>query len=109
VATAPSPQAATTVNISSERRFEPEQLSIASGQVVMWRNASRNPHTVTCDQRLVTDKSRVALPPGAQPFDSGVINPGATFLHRFDVSGDYQYVSLPFESQNVVGRVRVQG
>jgi plastocyanin len=64
---------------------------------------------VTCDPRLVSDPSKVILPPGAQPFDSGVINSNTTYSHTFDTPGDYQYVSLPFEAQNMTGRVTVQG
>jgi plastocyanin len=64
---------------------------------------------VTCDPARVSDPAHVALPPGAQPFDSGVINPNTTFMHTFDIVGEYQYVSLPFEAHNVFGHVTVQG
>ena len=104
----PSPQPAAAIMISPDPRFDPGQVSISRGQTVQWRNGSRSPQTVTDDPARVSDKSKVALPPGAEPFDSGVINPGDTFTHSFSVAGDYQYVSLPFEAQNLVGRVTVQ-
>jgi plastocyanin len=77
--------------------------------MVLWRNAGRAAQTVTCDPARVTDPSKVVLPAGAQPFDSGVINPATSYSRTFDTPGDYQYVSLPFESQNMTGRVTVQG
>jgi plastocyanin len=83
-------------------------MQVARGDTVQWRNASRNPQTVTDDPARVSDKSKIALPSGAEPFDSGVINPGDSFTHAFTVAGDYQYVSLPFESQNMIGRVMVR-
>lgn len=105
----PTPQPAASVMITADLQFNPAQVTVAVGQSVQWRNASRSPQTVTDNPALVSDPSHVALPAGAQPFDSGVINSGQTFTHTFDVAGDYQYVSLPFESRNMTGRVTVQG
>lgn len=95
--------------MTPDLHFNPAQVSINAGQTVAWRNTSRYPQTVTCDPRLVSDPSHVSLPPGAQAFDSGVINTNTTYSHTFDTPGTYQYVSLPFESQNMVGTVTVQG
>jgi plastocyanin len=96
------------VNISEVRGFDPPEVTIGPGQTVQWRNVGRSPQTVTCDPARISDKSSVILPPFAQPFDSGVINTNETFIHTFDVVGDYQYVSLPFETRHMVGRVSVQ-
>jgi plastocyanin len=106
---ATSPVAAASVTITAELRFDPSLVAIERGQAVVWRNTGRPPQTVTDDPRLVSDPSHVALPAGAQPFDSGVINSGSTWSHTFDVPGEYQYVSLPFEVQNMTGRVSVRG
>jgi plastocyanin len=102
----PSPAAGATVTIATDRRFDPNVASIGRGQSVRWQNTSRNPQTVTCDPGRVSDPTRVLLPPGAEPFDSGVINPNSTFSHTFTVPGEYQYVSLPFES-SMIGQVQV--
>jgi plastocyanin len=104
----PSAQPAATVAITADRRFDPPQVSISAGQTVTWRNQGRSPQTVTFNPALAADSSHVSLPSGAQPFDSGVINPNASFSHTFDTPGNYQYVSLPFESQNMSGRVTVE-
>jgi plastocyanin len=91
--------------IAPDRRFDPGTVAIERGQLVVWRNMSRNPQTVTCDPSRVSDASHIALPPGAEPFDSGVINPNSTFSHTFTVPGEYQYVSLPFETLGMIGQV----
>jgi plastocyanin len=104
-----TPQPAAMVSITADRKFDPAQVTIGRGQLVLWRNISRSPQTVTFDPRLVSNANNVALPSGAQAFDSGVINPGSTYSHAFDTAGDYQYVSLPFESLGMTARVTVQG
>jgi plastocyanin len=105
----PSAQpAAATVMLTPDHRFDPPQVTISRGQTVLWRNTSRNPQTVTCNPALASDPSHVVLPPGAQAFDSGVININTTYSHTFDTPGDYQYLSLPFEAQNMFGRITVE-
>jgi plastocyanin len=94
--------------MNAEQRFDPAEVTVRVGQSIVWRNASRNPQTVTCDPRLAADPSHVMLPAGATPFDSGVINTNTPFTHTFDVPGTYQYVSLPFEDKDMIGRVNVQ-
>jgi plastocyanin len=103
-----SSAAAANISITPDRRFDPPSVAIGRGQSILWRNTSRNPQTVTCDPARVADPSRVTLPPGAEPFDSGVINPNSTFFHTFTVAGDYQYISLPFEAFNMTGEVTAQ-
>jgi plastocyanin len=95
--------------MTADRRFDPVQVNIATGQSVLWQNQSRSPNTVTCDPSLASNASSVILPSGAQPFNSGVVNPNGTFSHTFTTPGTYQYVSLPFEAQSMFGTVNVQG
>jgi plastocyanin len=94
--------------MTADRKFDPAQVTISRGQTVMWRNASRSPQTVTCNPAFASDASHVSLPSGAQAFDSGVVNINTSYSHTFDTPGDYQYLSLPFESQNMFGRVTVE-
>lgn len=60
--------------------YTPARLEIAAGTVVEWTNHDPVPHTVTAD-----DGS----------FDSGSIEPGATWRHRFDTPGTYPFVCAP--------------
>lgn len=105
----PSAQpAAATVMITSARSFDPPLVSISRGQTVLWRNQSRNPQTVTCNPALASTATDVGVPSGASPFDSGVVNPNATFTYTFNTPGSYQYVSLPFEAQQMTGQITVE-
>ena len=54
--------------------FGPTSVSVAAGSTVVWTNRDPMGHTVT----------------GAG-FDSGELNPGATYRHTFDTAGTYTY------------------
>ena len=99
---------AATVMITTSRSFDPPLVSISRGQTVLWRNQSRNPQTVTCNPALASTATDVGVPSGASPFDSGVVNPNATFTYTFNTPGSYQYVSLPFEAQQMTGQITVE-
>jgi plastocyanin len=68
-----------TVNMQGVS-FLPAEVHIAPGQTVLWNNASTFAHTVTAD-----DGS----------FDSGLLDPGATFTMSFDAPGVYAYYCQP--------------
>ena len=48
------------------------------------------------------------LPERAEPFDSGSIDPGASFERRFTVPGTYKYFCKPHEGAKMYGWVRVE-
>src|SRR5579885_2816806 len=68
--------------------FSPVEIHIAPGQSVTWTNSDPLQHTVTAD-----DGS----------FDSGLIDPGATFSQEFDAPGTYQYYCTPHGSAGLHG------
>jgi plastocyanin len=96
------------VTVTANRTFEPPSITINAGDTVQWVNAGRAPQTVTGDPAKVQNKADSVLPSGAQPWDSGTINTGQTFAHRFDTPGEYTYTSLPAEGQGLVGRISVR-
>jgi plastocyanin len=57
--------------------FEPATVRLAIGGTVTWRHNGVAPHTVTAE-----DSS----------FDSGLLQAGGTFSHRFDRTGTFRYV-----------------
>jgi len=60
--------------------FAAGALTVTAGTTVEWRNDDPLAHTV-----VAADGS----------FDSGLIDPGATWRHRFDVPGTYAYTCRP--------------
>ena len=57
--------------------FEPAAVRLTTGGTVTWRLTGTAPHTVSA---------------GDGSFDSGLLEPGAIFSHRFDEAGSYQYI-----------------
>ena len=89
--------------------FDPKTVTINAGQTVRWENkAFLVWHTVTADPALAKKAQDVALPPGAQPFNSGKIKSGGSYEHTFTVPGTYRYFCQPHESKGMVGEVVVK-
>jgi plastocyanin len=65
--------------------FSPNAVTVVLGvnNTVMWTNEDTQAHTVTS----------LSVPPGASYFDSGNLNPRATFTYTFTVAGTYTYFS----------------
>ena len=103
-----TPQPAVRITVTANRTFDPSNVSVNAGDTVQWVNAGRAPQTVTGDPAKVQNKAEALLPSGAQPWDSGTLNTGQTFAHRFDTPGEYTYTSLPAEGQGLVGRITVR-
>lgn len=68
-------QSTMTVSIH-DRTFDPAQLDVAPGTTVTWVNEDVEPHTVTANDGL---------------FDSGVLEPGASYSVWFDGAGTVPY------------------
>src|SRR4051794_18407490 len=68
--TGPEPAATVVMHLHS---FEPTTTTIKAGQSVRWNNTSIIWHTVTDDPAQAKDPSHVALPAGAEAFDSGKV------------------------------------
>src|SRR5258708_5445397 len=56
--------------------FEPESVTIRTGEAVLWKNTSFIWHTVTADPEQAKRPEDVTLPPGGQSFDSGKVQAG---------------------------------
>lgn len=58
-------------------KFSPEQIEIKAGDTVEWKNADLTPHTATAPTK---------------EFDSGPINPGASWRMTFVKAGTFPYI-----------------
>lgn len=104
---APPPPAA-LVEMTDAMQFEPARVTIRAGQVVEWRNDSVLVHSATLDPDRAVRPEDASLPAGAAPFDSGLLEPGARFRHRFPVPGTYRYYCLPHEAAGMTGVIVVR-
>jgi plastocyanin len=88
--------------------FEPQRITIHTGQTVEWNNtAAFETHTVTADPKLAKDPKDVALPAGAEPFNSGDLKGNAVFRHTFTAPGLYRYFCIPHEKMGMIGEIEV--
>lgn len=88
-------------------RFLPPSVTIEVGDEVLWRNASIHEHTVTLDPAETERDDLPQRPEGAETFNSGPIEPGQTFRHRFEVAGEYRYFCIPHQHREMTGTVVV--
>ena len=95
------------VDMSNTLRFSPDTVRVRAGGSVVWRNTSDIMHTVTADASRAQLPASVRLPAGAAAFDSGAMEPGAVFSHRFTVAGEYRYFCVPHERAGMTGVVIV--
>jgi len=102
------PEPAAVVGMTNTLTFSPLSVTIRVGETVEWRNTSLLIHTVTGDPAKATVDGSVSLPPGAESFDSGNMNPEATFRHTFQTPGTYRYFCIPHEGTRMRGTVIVE-
>lgn len=103
-----------TVSMGHRFTFQPETVRIETGGTVIWTNDSDVGHTVTAYED--------AIPPEASYFASGgfdsesmarnrvsdgLVAPGESYEHTFEVAGTYEYYCIPHESSGMVGTVEV--
>src|ERR1700680_2793782 len=87
--------------------YHPMKVAIKLGQTIEWVNNAQTLHGVTTDPDSAQKPGDVSSPPGAKPFDSGFMKPGAIFDYTFTVPGSYKYLCLPHEKDGMIGWVTV--
>lgn len=90
------------------QEFAPARVTIKAGQTVTWKNLSSQVREVVANPANAKQPSQAALPPNTKPFDSGLLQPGATFSYTFTTPGVYRYFCYVNCSSSPVGEVMVQ-
>src|SRR5437867_3090149 len=89
---AASPTAqAYSVSMTDANVFAPTTITVPRGATITWTNTGTEGHTVTDDPSKAQNPADAVLPSGAQAWDSGTVDGGATFSHTFDTAGSYTY------------------
>ena len=68
----------------ADKCYTPNTVQIKVGGTVIWKNVDTAAHTVT--------SQKVPTPDVA--FDSSIVNGGASFNHKFDKAGTYDYFCM---------------
>ncbi len=99
---------AVVIRMTDDLRFDPENPAITVGDTVVWIIEGALPHTSTDKPGTAGVDEHTILPEGAEPWDSGLLDPGETYRTVLTVTGDYTYVCLLHEAAGMVGRLTVQ-
>ncbi len=95
------------VEMNDDLRFAPTEITIKAGDTVEWRNTGSVRHTATADPGRAPGSKNIALPAGAETFDSGWVKGGQVFRYTFSEPGVYRYICLPHEGARMFGTVIV--
>lgn len=98
----------TTIRMTDALVYDPNVVRIKSGGTVRWQNTGNVPHSVTTQPEILADPSLVLIPGGVEPWDSGLIQAGASWEMTFTTPGEYRYACLPHEAVGMTGILIVE-
>ncbi len=120
MAPAPAPAATgTTHDVKMELdgstyKFEPAQLTIKSGDVVVFHDESGGPHNVQFYADSIPAGAAAAIDAGmpdkSGPLASPMVEAGATYSVSFAnaPAGEYKFFCLPHQAMGMKGQITVQ-
>lgn len=108
-----------TVEMTDGLVFDPDTITIAPGDTVVWENVGTIGHSVTAyedgipgDAAYFASGGFDAEQPARNAYqagdpESGDVAGGETFEHTFEVEGTYEYFCIPHESAGMLGAIEV--
>lgn len=109
-----------TVDMTDDLVFDPDTLTIAPGDTVVWENIGTIGHSVTAYEEDIPDDAEFFASGGfeteqdargayaAGDPDSGDVVGGESYEHTFEVLGTYEYFCIPHETVGMLGTITVQ-
>ena len=94
-----------TVNVlgtSMDSKFEPAVVNVAPGDVIKFV-VKEGVHTVTAYHP--DNRRDLAIPPGAESFDSGILSAGSEWYLTITHEGEYNYFCMPHERLGHIGKI----
>ncbi|WP_332899228.1 cupredoxin domain-containing protein [Haladaptatus sp. CMSO5] len=96
-------------------KFTPKTLTVDAGTTVTFDNDSEVGHTVTAyEQKIPDDAAYFASgdfeseTAARKDVNGGLIEPGDTYTHTFEVPGRYDYFCIPHEGTGMKGTISVE-
>jgi len=83
--------------------FQPDELTICSGDTVTWTNNKGGPHNVVFDEEAIPD----GVSQESISMDGQLGEEGATFSKKFDTKGDYAYYCEPHRGAGMNAALKV--
>lgn len=105
-----------TVDMTDELIFDPDAITIAPGDTIVWENVGQIGHTCTAYEDEIPEEAEFFASGGiddeqtarnAYP-DQGNIAGGESFEHTFELEGEYGYFCIPHETVGMIASVTVQ-
>lgn len=101
-----------SVGPGSEYRFDPEEITVSTGETVTWEFDSPS-HNVCAWPEM---DAEISIPEGTDGFGTmsqggskfEPVDSGETFEHTFEAAGEYTYICGPHVEQNMIGTVVVE-
>lgn len=95
--------------------FDPETVTVQTGETVVWENESDVGHTVTAYEDQIPSEGAYFASGGFESerearndVSGGLLETGASYEQTFEVAGTYDYYCIPHESGGMVGTVEVR-
>jgi plastocyanin len=108
-----------TVNMTDGLKFEPDSLTVAAGDTVVWENVGGIGHSVTAYENEIPDGATYWASGGfdseqaardaysAGDPDSGDVAGGESYEHTFETTGTHGYFCIPHEAAGMKGEIEV--
>jgi plastocyanin len=107
IAAGPGAAGPVVVRMTKDHRFDPQVVTIESGQDVVWTNEDESPHSVVADPLRVQERIDVVPPMPPEPFHSEDVPPGGSYRRGFSLEGVTRYVCGHDEQRGMNGTVIV--
>jgi len=110
-----------TVDMTDQLVFDPDSLTIAPGDTVVWENVGTIGHSVTAYEEDLPDgadywasggfdseaAARDAYSGTGSLEETGNVAGGESWSHTFETEGVHQYFCIPHEAAGMVGEIEV--
>ena len=107
-------QETTTVDMTDDLVFDPDEIQISPGTTVTWENVGSIGHSVTAYEDEIPDDAEYFASGGfdsesaaRNAYPEGEVAGGETYEYTFETEGEYGYFCIPHESAGMIGTVIV--